>query len=116
MPVYKQSHSATIASGASLSGAVLLGPCRLCGVQLPGTWTTAAITFEVSVDGGTTFKPLYDLYGTEYTAQAAADRWVGLPVSDFAAYDAVKIRSGSVASPVNQAADRALVVAAAPLF
>ena len=40
--------SATIANGASLSGAVYVGNRRLIGIQMPAAWTAAVLTFQVS--------------------------------------------------------------------
>lgn len=104
-------HNTIIANGASLSDAVALGPHRAVAIVMPDTWTAASLTFEVSVDGGTTYKPLYDVYGQEYTVPASNNRTILLPPSDFASVNALKIRSGSSGTPVNQGADRALQVA-----
>lgn len=104
-------HDTTIASGASLSAAVVLGPHRAVAIVMPTDWTAASLTFEVSVDGGTTYKPLYDVYGQEYTVPAGAARTILLPPSDFASFNALKVRSGSAGTPVNQGADRTLQVA-----
>ncbi len=49
----KSTASVTIASGASLSGAVNLGEKVLSAIIIPGTWTAAALSFQTSEDGTT---------------------------------------------------------------
>lgn len=103
--------SATIASGQSLSGAVNLAGCRLVGLVMPAAWTAASLTFQVSHDG-TTYNDLYDDAGNEYTVVAAASRYIGLVGMDWEAVRFLKVRSGTAATPVNQAAQRVIVLVA----
>ena len=104
--------AAVIASGASLSGAIDLkaGRRTLVALQMPATWTAASLTFAVSHDG-TTYVPLY-WDGGEYTIEAAggaaASLGVSLEPSAFAGWPFVKVRSGTAASAVNQAAARTI--------
>lgn len=99
--------TATIASGASVSGDIDLGTARLGCIVLPDDWTDADLTLQVSHDG-TVFRPLYDSLGTEYTMKAAAARAVlvpsGLPVQH------LRICSSTAAAPVVQAAHRSLAL------
>lgn len=97
----------TIANGASLSDAVDLKNNRLSYIQMPGTWTTANLTFQVSEDGET-YNNLYNDAGTEYTVTAAASQVLRLTLHDWLAVRYLKIRSGTAGSPVNQAAARTL--------
>ena len=106
--------TATIASGASLSDAVDVGPHTGIAIHMPASWTTATLTFQVS-DDGATYRDLYDIYGTEYQSQAAASRTILLPPSDFAGFQYLKIRSGTSAAAVNQGAARSLIVSASYL-
>lgn len=103
---------ATIASGASLSDAIHLDERQLVGIQMPAAWTAASLTFAVSADG-VTFVPLY-WDGAEYTIAAAggaaASLGVSLEPSAFAGWPFVKVRSGTSGTPVNQGAERTLVV------
>lgn len=95
----------TIAAGASLSSAANLGDKILCAILIPAAWTAAAITFQVSDDGGLTWFELYDAAGNEETVLAAnvpAGGRIYLDSSDFGSVDFVKIRSGTLAAPVNQ--------------
>lgn len=101
--------AATIANGASLSGEVVI-PDGLApvGIIMPGTWTTATLSFEVSYDG-TTFSPLFDGSG-EINPAAAASRYISLDPTKFRGVSRMKVRSGTSASAVAQGADRVLTV------
>jgi len=103
-----QTQTATIASGASQSGAISVAPLVPIGIAMPDTWTTAGLSFLVSVDG-TTFSALQSMTG-EVTAAAAASQYIALDPSTFIGIVSFKIRSGTAASPVNQGADRTLTI------
>lgn len=98
---------AVIASGQSLSAACPLGALTVVGFSMPAAWTAAALTFQVSPDGGTTWQELYDGAGNEVTVQAAAGQFV-IPLADpsylWRGINMVKVRSGTASAPVNQAA------------
>jgi len=105
---------ATIANGASLSGAVDLTAYRLFAIVMPASWTAASLTFQVSPDG-TNYADLYDDTGSEVTFTAAASRviqntnpgrWLG--------FRYIKVRSGTSGSAVNQAAARTLTIVGVP--
>jgi len=101
--------TATIANGASLSNAVNLGTSDLISIIMPAAWTAAALTYQFSVDG-TNF---YDAYsGTaELTATSTgASRMISINAATYDAARYIKIRSGTSATPVNQAADRTLTL------
>lgn len=92
--------NATISSGQTKSAAVRLPPLEsglslLCGLSMPGTITGVTMTFEVSVDGGTTFNPLYDDTGVQVSVTIAASRHIRLIPSLFAGIDHLKLVSGS---------------------
>ncbi|MER2520291.1 MAG: hypothetical protein ABTQ34_06350 [Bdellovibrionales bacterium] len=102
--------NATVSSGASLSGAMRLGGLRLFGFIMPSSWDAAELTVLGSFDGGTTFVPIKSSYdGTEITFVVNASGFFPLPNPQiFAAVPMIKLQSGTSASPVNQAADRAI--------
>ena len=104
---YQDNASATIS--ASLSNAVLCGGLRLNGIITPNAWTTANLTFQVSIDG-TNYNNLYDASGNEYTVIAAASRHILLDVRAFQSFTFLKVRSGTASTPVNQGADRVLTL------
>ena len=103
--------SVTIANGASLSGALILGLRSLFALELPAAWTTAAVTFAVSRDG-TTYVPLNDVDGEVTIGSAVAVASAGISVDPvlFAGWSHVKVRSGTSASPVNQGGARVVGV------
>jgi hypothetical protein len=103
--------SATIANGASLSGAVALSGRAAIRILMPGSWTTANLTFQVSMDDATYYN-LYDSAGNEVTVAAAAAIAIVLDPATFCGCAYLKIRSGTSGTPINQAADRALSVVA----
>lgn len=101
--------TATIASGASVTGVINLRDRPVVAVEMPASWTTANLTVLASSDGET-FKAVYVWDGTEYTLQAAASRIIVMAPQDFAWARYIKFRSGTSASPVNQAAERTLIL------
>jgi hypothetical protein len=103
--------SATIPNGGSLSPEVAVGGARIAGIIMPAAWTAAALNFEALTDqtGATpTFKPVVDSGGTEVTITTGGDRYIALTDTSplCAGLGRVKLRSGTSAAPVNQAADR----------
>lgn len=99
----------TIASGASLSDQIRLSPkCpALRGIQMPGTWTTANLTALRSA-GGTTYGPLYDMWGTQITITVppVALAYIRLDLADWAGTKYLQLRSGTADTPVNQGGTR----------
>jgi hypothetical protein len=94
--------------GDSNNGIVDLRLKTLVGIQMPAAWTTAVLTFQVSMDGGTTFSDLYDESGTERSVTVAVNRSITLDPTKFIGATHIKIRSGTSAAPVVQAAARTL--------
>lgn len=107
----------TIASGASVSstggdannGIIDLRAKSLVGLQMPSAWTAAALTFSVSMDGGTTYNDLYDDTMTERSIAVVASRAITVDPTKFMGCTHLKIRSGTGASAVNQGAARTLI-------
>jgi hypothetical protein len=99
----------TITNGQSLSGVAGLGRgVSLVGVVMPAAWTAAALTFQGSADS-TNFFDLYD-GGTEYNVAAGASRYIQIPPDKTDSLMALKVRSGTTGTPVNQGADRVLTL------
>lgn len=108
--------TATIADGASLSGAVDLQSATgvyqtqydptVMALVTPSGWDTNDLTFQVSADG-TTYVDLYRV-GTDGTqaeykiAGAVASRCYTLNPADFAGLRYLKVRSGTSGAAVNQ--------------
>jgi len=106
---------ATIGAGASLSEAVTLPPGHvLCGIQMPADWTAAAITLQGSADNAT-FQDVYVAAGTEHSITAAAATTIALDPTLYRSFPYLKVRSGTGASAVNQAAARSIALISRPL-
>lgn len=103
-----------IANGASLSGIAALGGMHPVGIIVTGDWTSASITFEAKGPGSETFYPLHEKdTGAPITvavggALSSTPRWYSLEPMLFAGVHDLKVRSGTLASPTNQAAERTL--------
>jgi hypothetical protein len=94
--------SVTIASGQSLSGQFYVGHGRLVSIEIPSNWTTASITFQASYDG-VNFDEVYDYEGNEVEMTVGAGELT--PIGNTPYFEGalwMKIRSGTVGSPVDQ--------------
>lgn len=109
-PPLRRSGTVLIANGAALSDAY---PGYMAGnvaIQMPAAWTAANITFQVQGAPGAAFAELSDAAGAAISLAVTTDE--ALPVPQLAGWYAFKIRSGTVGVPVNQGADRTLIVQA----
>ncbi len=105
--------SVKILAGTSVSDIIDLGAQRLSLIQTPAAWTSANFTFQVGIGSNIdslTFANLFDAGGTEYVVTAAASETIIVPFADFVGIRYLKIRSGTNGTPVNQAADRILLL------
>lgn len=110
--IFLTSGTVTILSGASLSDAIYLGNRHLSGIIMPAAWTSAALTFQFSLDG-TNYYNAFSLTAelTANTTAAAANQSINIATSaTFHGARYLKIRSGTAATPVVQGADRVLTV------
>lgn len=97
--------TATIASGASLSDAVVPPPgFKLVGIHMPAGWDAASLTFQGCESAAGTYANLYDAAGTEVILAAAVDRFIAVAslTNPFAGTPFLKIRSGTSGSAVAQ--------------
>ena len=100
----------TITSGTSLSPGIPVSRANVIAFIMPSAWTTAALTFQGSIDGDNFFN-LFDQSGNEITVPTDANRYIGgLDALGFGAFNYFRIRSGTSSTPVNQAADRSIRV------
>lgn len=108
----------TIASGASLSGAISMhldqNPQVPVALEMPATWTAAGLTFQASYDG-VTYNNVYDDGGTELTLTVSSSRHVTLEPRYFVGIRYLKVRSGTSGTPVNQGGDRDINVLTRPV-
>lgn len=112
----------TIAAGASVSAndSGDLGGNAPLGIWTPGAWTAAAITFQVSHDGGATWGDLFDATNGEVTIGSAliptnAARFFALNPAQFVGFSRIRVRSGVTATPVNQVAAATLTLVTRPV-
>lgn len=110
--------SVTLTSGGTLSAAVNINGLAVVGVIAASGWTTAAISFDASVDGSN-YYPLYtdggevtipsSHVGTDQARLFALDPafWVGV--------NYLKVRSGTKGSEVGQGAERGLTLVVRPV-
>jgi len=115
----KANAQVTIAAGAALSGAANLGDKVLSAILMPAAWTAACLTFQASDDEGVTWHGVWDDGGNEVSIASAAvvaGQRISVDPSSFAGLDFLKIRSGTTAAPVNQAAAATLTLVARKYF
>lgn len=107
-----------IPNGTALSNAALVGDHNFVGLQMSAAWTAASLSFQISYDAGVTFHDLYDDSGTEVVLAPAAPAGKYLQISPdpFGGIVLLKVRSGTTGTPVNQGADRALILVTRKLF
>lgn len=94
--------AATIANGAALSAEIDLGANVLCGINMPAVWSAAAMTFQVSTDGGVTWNEMTTSAGAAVSYTVASAQYIAVDPLLWAGINALKIRSGTVGAPVNQ--------------
>lgn len=101
-----------IPNGASLSNSIDLRPRILVAVVVPSAWTAASMTFSGCVDDFTreAAKSLRTQTGTELTVAVTVDQIVPFETEDVAGFPFVKVRSGTLALPVAQGADREIIL------
>lgn len=111
--------NATIPNGQSMSDVVALdGDWAACfRVPPSASWTTANLTFMVSLDGGMSFGDLWK-DGSEYTITVGTGRTnatvFNVDPKDFSSVTHLRVRSGTAATPVPQGAERIVQVGRMP--
>lgn len=94
--------------GDTNNGVIDLTKKSLVGIQTPAAWSTAALTFQGSMDGGITYVDLYDDAGTERSIPVTASKAFTVDPTKFMGLTHLKFRSGTSAAPVAQGAARIL--------
>lgn len=100
-----------IANGASLSAFIDLQDHELVAIVWPAAWTAAVLTLQSSLDGATYFD-VVDAAGTEvsFPTQTSKHMLVDPTKPAYGLGRFIKLRSGTSAAPVNQAAERTIGV------
>ena len=105
-----KAETVTIPSGEALTAAINLNGRAIVGIIMPGTWTAAAITMQACDTADGTFVDVIATGGSELSITAAASDYLAVdPVNQYG-INFAKIRSGTSGTPVNQGADRDLVL------
>lgn len=99
-----------ILSGASLSDALQLNGVHGEAILMPAAWTAAGLGFVASDTVGGVFLPVVDALGVEITFTVAASQMIMMPVGLLRAMNFIRLRSGTTAVPVNQGANRTLIL------
>lgn len=101
--------SVTIAAGQSLSAIAGLDRQYLVGIAMPAQWTAAEITLQADPGDGV-LRDVYGPLGTELSIPVGANRYILLEPALTAGLSSLRLRSGTSAAAVNQAAQRALLL------
>lgn len=99
--------AAQIASGQSLSAEADIGAKTLVGILVPAAWTAAPMSFQVSVDG-VNFVEFASFEQSLPTANVGPSTYLAVDPQVWRGINIIKVRSGTLASPVNQGSTVAL--------
>lgn len=106
---YLSQITATVPNGQAITASIDLKDQPILAIRMPASWTTANITFQSS-QNGTDWLDVYNMFGDEFTVTAAAGRVIVMSPFDFQWGRYIKIRSGTTGTPVNQSADRTIIL------
>lgn len=94
---------ATIQNGQALSAEVDIGNKTIVGIVTPAGWLAAGLSFQVSVDGGTTWQELLDSTATAISVSSVTGAAaIAMDPTKLRGFNALKVRSGTSGAPVNQ--------------
>lgn len=99
-----------IQAGESLSDAIDCSAGPLVRITMPGGWTPANLTFQLSSDGEM-FNDLYDVKGDPITIVVVPGSTVRIPLEWSTMIAFIKFRSGTAEHPVSQTELREFAVA-----
>ena len=93
-----------------MSNSIDLEDYQFGGFQMPAGWTTACITILASTERDGTYQPVYQ-YGLEVKENVIAGKYCAVenPMA-FATLKYIKVRSGTETTPVNQSAEREIIL------
>lgn len=98
----------TIPAGQSVSNAHPVSGRTFLGILTPDAWDAAALTFQGSIDG-TAWFPLVDEFDTERSFTINPNRLIATEPRFPLGFPLLRLRSGTFASGVTQAAPRTLI-------
>lgn len=85
----------TIATDATASDSQDVKGHVPVGIITPAALTSTSAELQVSIDGGTTFVPVYDKDGTKYSLTLAPSRFVAIPPGDIAGLHELRLVVGT---------------------
>lgn len=94
----------------TISDEVNISGYYVAAIKMPDAWNTANLTFQASADCSN-YGNVYDIYGSLYTVNAAAGRYISVNPADFSGARCIKIRSGTPTVTVTQSAGTILQIA-----
>lgn len=100
----------TITSGTAVSSTANIQGRDIVGISMSAGWDAAALTFQASPDGQTFQDVFTPPGGSEQSYTVAANRYYPISWGSFSGMQALKLRSGTTATPVNQTANRVIGV------
>ena len=99
-----------IASGQSLSAEADIGPGVLVGIVIPLGWSAASLTFQASADG-VTWSEMVNATDTAISfGPVTAGQYVAVDPTLWRGVAALKLRSGTLGSPVAQGTQQTLTL------
>lgn len=98
-----------IPAGQALTSVINIEDYNYVTIVMPDVWTAANLTLQVSPSVDGPFKNAYDDSGTEVSITAAAARTLNASTK-IGSYKYIKLRSGTAGVPVNQVAERTIVL------
>ena len=108
-----KSASLSISAGSAISASLIVAGRPVVGLLMPGFWTAASLSFDVSAWEGGRFYPLYSDSLAELTMKGSACRAIAAcsVLDKLSSWYAMRVRSGcGVASVVDQASARQLTI------
>lgn len=111
--IYKASVDGMNSDG--ISTIIDMSGYMLNSIVMPSAWTSAALTFLLSVDGGSTYNSIYSYEGELSYSSSNAIASVSLGVKPEHAMQMqgkLKLRSGTKSAAVNQAESRTITLIA----
>jgi hypothetical protein len=106
----------TILAGTTTSNNVYLGASlSIIGILSPPVWTTASMSFESSLNGITGWGSVIRFPGSAYNVGADINRLIAVTPTNMLPFMYVRLRSGTVNTPVTQVATRVVYLIARAL-
>ena len=100
---------AIIVSGTALSPQIDIGAKTLVGIAMPAAWTAAALSVQVSIDGGVNWLE-FNSGGVALSLTVAAGQFVAIDPTLWFGINSIRLRSGALGAVVNQGQDSVLTL------